>query len=1062
VLTLHVLINFCSKKEVEQQFINPMKVGKYRIARMIISFGRILKMKLLSCLIPVCFMVMFAEKIFAQQHFFSNYTVDEGLSNNAVGCIVKDKDGYIWAGTEGGLNRFNGYDFTVYKSVASDSTTLSSNAVHCLLTDDAGNVWVGTSSGICLFNKKSNAFIRLSIRSPHRAFVSQYATFRLMEDSEKNIWAGVSDMGLVKYDHKQHCFVQAIERMPPLSNNMINGIAEDKDGTLWLLSYKSLLHFNPEKGTIKEFENRISADFEFQGLNIFKDETDENFLWIATWGSGLVHFNKQNGSSVSYKFHSHGTKNLHNIVFDMNAEEKNILWLATSEGIIVFDTDKKEFEGFVRDSLNTTSPVNGETRCIYKDNEGITWMGSAGGFCNIHPAKQNFVKQPLWLHAPVTEYYIDEPGNKIYGVRIYSDRCLVIYDRKKNIEEKYKIPMADELGAEPFSVVKDNDGLIWIGTTKGIYTFNELQKKFSLFDIEKQLHIPNRSLYVRQALKDSTGNLWFSCYAKGLLMVHASTKKITPWLHDEKNPASFPLYAMTSIAAGRGNTLYICDEQRGAVAFDYGKRSWIHFDARQKKYSVLYDAADIAADRNGCIWVTTRNNGLVCIDKNHEAAAYLKDDFGNIIDEQNTLAIDDSGKIWFTASNGMYRFNSLVKSFMNFTLKDGLPARTAPLHHLDSGKIALHVLQGIFCFDPLKVSKTGEPLHVHLTSLSINGKPSAFNSTIDLLDTITLEHTENNLTLEFAATDFAYPSSVLYSYKLEGIDNSWSAPAKTRTVNFSHLAPGNYWLRIRAGENFPDKKIFISIIPAWWQTRWFRWFTAAVVLSILFFSTRYYLSFRYRQKIAALERQREIENIRIRISRDIHDEIGSGLTKIKLMSRNLLKAKEKNAMVETTEKISFASDELIQNLGEIVWTINPANDTLENVFAFVRNYVSKLFDGNSEIKLKLDFTEPDKIPPHIIINPEVKRNFLLILKEALTNIFKHSQATEVTITLHADKSKIEMQINDNGVGFQEERSGAFGNGLKNMRKRAESINAAFTIDKKNHSGTFIKVSIPLV
>ena len=431
---------------------------------------------------------------FGGQYFFTNYTTDNGLSSNSVGCIAKDSEGYLWIGTEAGLNRFNGYDFTVFKSIAEDTTTIPSNSIRSVLSDKNGNLWIATSGGVCRYHRNTNSFERIYVRGRNGESALLVESFDLFEDARQNIWAGYSTFGLTKYSPKQNCFESVISPMPPLANNMVRSVIEDADGSLWMNSYRNLMHFNPLTNELKEFANELPEKHsDFQAVKVCKDFSDNNFLWIATWGSGLVRFNKLTGKFTSYKFHPHGTKNLHNIVFDVHEREKNKLWLATSEGIVVFDSEKNLFEGFVGDSINSNPIIHGETHCIYGDDEAVTWIAGVSGFCNIHPAKQNFVNQPLWLNAPVTDYYYDELLNKIYGVRIYSDRSLIIYDRKKNKADKYKIPQADELQAEPFSIAKDNNGLIWLATTKGIYTFDELHKKFSLFDTEKQLGIPSRS-----------------------------------------------------------------------------------------------------------------------------------------------------------------------------------------------------------------------------------------------------------------------------------------------------------------------------------------------------------------------------------------------------------------------------------------------------------------------------------------------------------------------------------------------------------------------------------------
>src|SRR3569832_2263064 len=170
--------------------------------------------------------------------------------------------------------------------------------------------------------------------------------------------------------------------MKSSSTNGICSMIEDDDGTLWMNSYGNVIHYNPATHYLKEFMTLIKEEpGTFQALRVYKDISDQNFLWIGTWGTGLVHFNKQTGECVSYKFHRNGTKNLHNIVFNIhNAADK--LWLATSEGIVIFNPRKTSFEGFIRDSINSDGIVNAGVQNIYKDNEGITWIGSALGLCN--------------------------------------------------------------------------------------------------------------------------------------------------------------------------------------------------------------------------------------------------------------------------------------------------------------------------------------------------------------------------------------------------------------------------------------------------------------------------------------------------------------------------------------------------------------------------------------------------------------------------------------------------------------------------------------------------------
>lgn len=1023
-------------------------------------------------------MQVFFQNTFAQQYFFTNYTTENGLSNDNIRSIVKDNDGFLWVGTIAGLNRFNGYDFTVYKSLGSDTTTLPSNVINHLLSDRAGRLWISTFNGVCIYDKKNNRFIRVTIAFGDGRKTDLFENFFVFEDSKNNIWAGTNGFGLLKYDLKNNVFTELKSAVSDsgfatlTSYKSVTSMIEDSDGTYWFMGHRQLMHYHPRENKVDIFESKLSGTGTktFQPMKFFADPSDKNHLWLSTWGSGLVYFDKRNGACINYVFENSSSINLANIIFDLHHHDRNTLWLATNRGIAVFDTEKKNFSGFIRDSLNEKTIVNGEIYSAFEDDEGIVWFGASYGLSHINPAKQNFISHPLWVGAAVSKILVDDATGKIYGVRYYNERSLFIYDRKTNTTAVYSIPDADRLLAEPFSLFKDSRGLIWIGTTKGIYTFDEIKKQFKLLDIFTYLKIPDRSVYVSVIAEDRSGNIWFAYNGKGLMKYTYNGNVLKSFFHDSADQSSCPVVAINTITVDEHNTMYLADAYGGIAKFSVTENKFEHFSPAEKKFASLFGASNMVLNSAGQIWITTKNNGLICLDNHNEVTAFIRDDFGNLVDGQQSIVIDKTEKIWLTASNGLYRFNPFTKSFEEFTIQEGLPVRTItqPLHYLPDGSIVYHIDRRVYSFNPEDLSKKEKPLPVHFASLRVNGKTSSFSNVIDQLDTIRLSHTENNLTVEFAAINFTNPSSTVYSYFLEGNDRNWSVPGRTRVLNFSQLAPGDYRLKIRAGvndisESSPEKIIFIQIIPAWWQTTWFKWLAAIFIITVLFYSIRFLLSLRYRQKIAQLEKQREIENIRMRISRDIHDEIGSGLTKIKLMSRNLSRAsKDMETMKETSTKISSASDELIQNLSEIVWTVNPANDTLENVFAFTRNYLSKLFEENQDVKLHLDFPEPSSIPKGISINPEVKRNLLLILKEAVTNIFKHAQASEVSISLRADKEKIELNITDNGKGINNENQNGFGNGIKNMNKRAESMNAQFKVESVNEGGTAVHLLIPLM
>lgn len=658
--------------------------------------------------------------------------------------------------------------------MAGDSTTLPSNVIRHLLVSHSGELWVATSTGVCVYVKRGNCFKRLHFvgMNGEKSYSLEYSS--LFEDSKKNIWATTIGAGLMKYNSEGGYFEQMFLPGYGQAKNLMSSVLEDDKGMLWVTSYSHLYQLNPADNSYKEFPNRLPLEVNrtFQSMGVYQCIFDENFLWLGTWVDGIVHFNKQTGEFISYKLVQYGSSNIDNIVFDFHQRENNKEWLATNRGTVEFDVVEKKYGHFIGDSISEKPVANTEGHCIYLDNENIVWFGTRQGLANINPAKQNFVSEPLWINAPVPEFYYDEPTDKIYGIRYYNKRSLIIYERKTGRQNTFSIPHADELRAEPFCVIKDNDGLIWIGTTRGIYTFDETRKKFELLNVEKKLQIPDRLLYGRSVFKDKRGNIWFGCYSKGILMIDVKNRRYKAYFVDEKNKMSFPINAVNRITEGKAKTIYACDDYKGIVKVNTEKETWEYYNSNDNKYAALKGASDMTLDEEDRIWITTRNNGLVCIGTNNEVTTYIKDDFEQLVDEQQSIATDRSGKIWVPANSGIFRFDPVSKSFKKFTHEDGFPVRTleSPLHTLSNGKLSYRFNKGIFAFDPLQILKSDIPLQVHLTSLSVNGIISDIGHSINVLDTLKLNHTENNLTFEYAATNFTNTVSTVYRYMLEGND----------------------------------------------------------------------------------------------------------------------------------------------------------------------------------------------------------------------------------------------------------------------------------------------------
>lgn len=996
--------------------------------------------------------------------FFTNYTTENGMSDNSVNCITRDRNGFLWVGTMGGLNRFNGYDFTIYKSIGTDSSTIPSNRINSLHSDKRGRLWVGTFNGVAVFNPRTNIFSRIDCRDDNGNNFYDFEVFTIYEDSQNRIFMTTNGKGLLVYREKDSTLVPFHDNEWIANEKTVNSITELQQGTYSLNTRNKIFRFSqdPHYNIAHDLNSFNQEKRRITLVKLAPDQMNTNKVWVATWGKGLMHFDLNTGQYTTHLFEPGEPENLTNIITHIFQYNDSTLWLASNRGIIPFYTTNSTFGHLITDIYNSKSIIATYTKCLYKDPDDILWIGTDWGLCNINPAKQSFTRHQLWRHPKINKFYIDEASGKIYATRFYENRNLVIYDQRHGIQKEYPIPVLDAIHAEPFALMKDRAGTIWLGTTMGLRSFNESTGQFTYHDLKPYTGIENAKQYFTDIAIDSIGNPWFADYNNGLLYYDYSTHRFDTIFTIGNNTTAFKLHGIIRILL-QNQQIYLLSETQGLIILDTASKKFIHYNSQSKRYNRLKGVSDMTIGRNQMVYVSTKNNGLLKINNEGEISSFIKDDVGTIIDEQNALVYFPDHYVWIASNKGLHRFDSQENRFTHYTVENGLPERNfnSTLSMMNDGSIAYLVYHGLYSFIPSEVTKKPTNMPLHLVSIMINGSDAPFNATANLQDTIKLHYSENYFTVEFAAINFTDPGNTLYSYMLDDGHNGWSVFSPTRTIQFSDVKPGRYKLRIRTEQNSNEKSVVIVIIPAWWQTRWFKYISIALILTAVYFTVRFILAQRYRRRIEALEKQEEIANIRMRISRDIHDEIGSGLTRIKLMSLNLLRQVQKNTPTgEITEKITDESDELMRNLGEIVWTINPANDTLENILAFIRSYTARLFNNYPQIKLTLQFPEPESIPQGVIINPDIKRNLLMIHKEALNNVIRHSGATQVTVAVKADSSCIEMSISDNGKGLEENKE--TGNGIINMRKRSEFINATFEIESSATTGTMIRILVPLV
>jgi len=404
---------------------------------------------------------------------------------------------------------------------------------------------------------------------------------------------------------------------------------------------------------------------------------------------------------------------------------------------------------------------------------------------------------------------------------------------------------------------------------------------------------------------------------------------------------------------------------------------------------------------------------------------------------------DEQHNFWMSTNMGLCFFNRRDNTFQNYTAKDGLQSNefnTQAFYKGPSGTIYFGGIKGFNWFNPktIKTTATTNP-GVAITAINIDDKAYVKNEAFAKNKTLSLPYDQNNLSFQFAALDFTKPQANKVKFILENWDKKW-VTSVDKNVRYTHLLPGNYLLKVKAANSdgvwSTEERLTIIVNAPFWKKTWFYIACGISFLAGIIYITYIVSQQKIKKRIRQLEKQHAIDAERNRISRDMHDEIGSGLTHIALLSE-LIQTQQKTDVAIKTDlgSISVAARKLVESMSEIIWALNPQNDSLENLLSYLREQMQQHFEP-FELSLKIVF--PDDVPP-VKLSNEQRRNLYLVTKEALNNVMKHSRAQIVNLVLEIEMNQLIFRVCDDGVGLPDTVSRPTGNGLKNMRKRMEDI-----------------------
>ncbi len=1038
----------------------------------------------------------------AQQHHFefTYYTQDNGLSTAVIIQITKDSTGFLWLVSENGLMRFDGYNFKLFRHNPLDSNSIPSNYVSNIWVDKRGNLFVKHTMGISHYNSSTQSFKKIIELDNNReaSFINSDTNGTWILKNNELLLIHERTFKVEKFTLPPFITVDAYYlanfdngKLLLSNGHQIIGFEPSKNKTkliqinrpdtatfksygyilklfqydhkTWLLSRDGLYELNNEKNIfVRKFSlpmvknNLSSCKFVYKSL--------VNCLLVGFSENNLVKINLQTGEENNINLEP--TKKLNSP--EMGAYSCSIgnkVWVGGGNNFYNVDLNKNSVSKYSV-AVNTQQfSAKANVGCMFDDGD-VIWVAAHG----IGLAKVELLNNTFHSYHPFenNEPELNEWSNNIRSIADWDALHYIVgaisgvflFNKITHQFENLPAPFGNNktLNLKTFATNKimvDADGNCWLSQrhTDGVFIFMKKNGKI----IHVNPFTKNESNTVKSIFIDSKKKLWLG--TSNNIIYRTALKNIfdNKTYHFEKltlpsNKEEIKFNTIFSIIENKKGEILIASEN-GFFIFNYANNSFKrYFSNGSSKDGIsetntrcFFEASD------GKIWIGTNGGGLNEFDEATQKFIHYTTEDGLPENYIYSILHDRSNNLWLGTNKGIGCFNLHTKRCTNFTLRDGIQNfefnTNAALASNDS-TFVLGGINGISIFNPAisNISKDIPP--VVFTSFLVNEKQMPIQE-----KTVKLGYNEHNISFQFSALSYFQNNENQFAYLLEGVDKIWHFCGKQHRVDYSNLPSGNYVFRVKACNNYgvwneAGTSVDFTIATPWWKTWWF------TIVAAIFIGLLVLLFFRFR-----LQQTIQLQNIRNNIAKDLHDEIGSNLSSIALFNEVAKEnaAKENNhSILPVLNKIEQYTNISQEAMSDIVWMINAKNDAFENIASRMRSMASEIFEAKN-ITLHVDIDEQLN---HQKLNMAQRKNFYLLFKEAVNNTAKYADCKHVFLKIILQNNFIEMTISDDGKGFDIAKV-KNGNGLLNMKKRADELKGKFSITSEIGKGTSKTLVFPI-
>jgi ligand-binding sensor domain-containing protein/signal transduction histidine kinase len=1007
------------------------------------------------CLLMFCLMAAGQQ---AKQYAFTHYSTLNGLSTNYVNNVVQDEKGYMWFATINGLQRYDGNKFSTFKHQPGDPSSIPYNNVAQVYFDKSHNLWVQTADNkLGIFNTVNFRYREIQLDwKPDRKVNFAKALFEL---SDGTVMLFVGRLALMRFDTALQRFVRADAMVPVPRNWIANSIVYDTiSHRFWIAADSGLAVYNPASKNLSypghnTDKEKIIDSIRLTGIyNLSVVSPDSLMLmsWQSIYHPTLYNISRKNGGTTSHDLGAELSMGYHEL-FGVMQQRNGKLWAYGLSFLAERAKGKSSFQLVQNEFVSEQSIKFERVFSMYEDREQSVWICSENGVFFFNPEAQHFTSynfirpgetrghdagalaaisltnNQIWLTAWGAGLFCFDQDfralllpDKLKPYANYSIWCMLQHSMDEKIwmglqggfimqydqengETHFAKPALFE-GATVRQVTEDKNGNLWFGTQRGYII--KWDRKASGNRPDKGYTLVEKSRLIHKLFTDNHGYVWAATSSGGLLKIDPESNKIILNVRTS-SPPGYNLWddAPTDIMQYNDSLLLVTG---GAINI----------------LNLRTNAVEQITTENGL-----SANAAVCVQK------------------------DSKGIVWVGMTNGICRLNLEKRAFTMYDRRDGITKdnfEVAGIFKLSDGRLALATDDNFTVFDPTTINPISVAPPVTITDFRLSNEPLLVDS-LAKLKNVSLKYNNNSVVIEFSAMNYVEKNRLRYYYMLEGLDKEWILADERHQAVYTYLPPGSYVFKVRC-ENIngvtagKQTVLPIKVRAPFWKTLWFYGFLVLVSIAILYSIDR-----------ERVKRLMALQQVRTQIAGNLHKEINTTLNNINLLSEMAKIKADRNIdrSKEYIDQISEKSHNMIIAMDDILWTINPENDSMEKMLLRMREFVDALRnrnDANIEMIVdgKVASVEPDMKSRH---------EFFLLFKDVLRKMVERSNGTEILIYIDMIRAKLSMKIQDNG--FYSDPNSIFNDTeMLDLLKRSDSINAVLDIHADG-KGSFVILNLPV-